>query len=55
MEADAKCLRLTRAMHMLIAHWHANRSGAEVGTRAAAIEVPFAVTVLCRQLKLARV
>lgn len=47
--------RATRAMHMLIAHWYENRQTAEVGSRAAAIEVPFGVTDLCRRLKLARI
>ncbi len=45
----------TRAMHMLIAHWYANRATAEVGTRAAAIEVPFGATALCNQLRLTRI
>lgn len=45
----------TRAMHMLIDHYYTNRSTAEVGVRAAAIEVPFGVTALLGKLKLTRV
>ena len=45
----------TRAMLMLIAHWYENRQTAEVGVRAAAVEVPFGVTKLIQQLQVARV
>lgn len=45
----------TRAMHMLVAHWYSSRQAAEVGVRAAAIEVPFGVTQLLEKLRLMRV
>lgn len=35
-----------QAMHLLIAHFYANRKAAEVGVRAAAVEIPFGVSVL---------
>ena len=45
----------TRAMHMLIAHWFINRPAAEVGVRAAAVEVPFGVEKLLERLQITRV
>lgn len=37
---------IKQAMHLLIVHWYANRAAAEVGGRAAAIEIPMGVTAL---------
>ena len=38
-----------RAMHLLIGHFYANRSGVESGARAAAIELPLGVKDLLRR------
>lgn len=44
-----------QAMLLLIASWYGNRDAAEVGARAAAIEIPFGVEVLLRRHRLVRV
>ena len=41
-----------QAMLLLISHWYGNRDAAEVGQRAAAIELPFGVEVLLRRWRL---
>lgn len=38
-----------QAMHLLVAHFYVNREAAEVGQRAAAIELPFGVAALLRR------
>lgn len=43
--------RVKRAMLLLIGHWYGNRDAAEVGQRAAAVELPMGVTDLLRGLK----
>lgn len=43
------------AMLLLVSHWYSNRDAAEVGARAAAVEVPFGVEVLLRPYRLLRV
>jgi uncharacterized phiE125 gp8 family phage protein len=52
---DTVPMRAKQAMHLLVAHWFANREGVETGQRAAAIEVPLGVADLIRGLKLARI
>lgn len=42
---------LKHAMHLLIAHWYANRSAAEVGARAAAVEIPQGVQALLQRFQ----
>ena len=44
-----------QAMHLLVSHWFENRTAAEVGLRAAAIEVPFGVAMLLQNKRLVRV
>jgi uncharacterized phiE125 gp8 family phage protein len=46
---------IKQAMHLLIAHLYMNRGAAEVGTRAAAVEVPFGVEALLRRWRLVQV
>lgn len=48
-------MRAKHAMHMLIAHWFANRESVETGQRAAAIEVPLGVAALLDKLTLVRI
>lgn len=43
---------IKQAMHLLIAHYFANRAAAEVGARAVAIEIPFGVEVLLATARL---
>lgn len=47
--------RVKQAMHMLVAHWFANREAVETGQRAAAIEVPLGVTNIVSRLRLQRI
>lgn len=44
-----------QAIQLLVSHWYANRSAAEVGARAAGVEIPFSVTELLRPYRLARI
>ena len=46
---------IKQAMHLLIGHLYTNRGAAEVGTRAAAVEVPFGVDALLRRWRLVQV
>ena len=46
---------IRQAMQLLVAHWYANRSSAEVGARAAAVEIPFGVAELLRRWRLVTV
>ncbi|UAK23665.1 head-tail connector protein [Sphingomonas nostoxanthinifaciens] len=41
--------KVKQAMHLLIAHWYSNRAAAEVGTRAAAVEIPYGFEPLLRR------
>ena len=40
---------LKQAILLLIGHWYDNRSAVEAGSRAAAVELPFAVDMLCNR------
>lgn len=41
-----------QAIHLLVAHWYTNRSAAEVGARAAAVEIPMGVDALLDRYRL---